>query len=57
MSGIFSELISPTTNIFISEKSGGRREADGGLGSDYDKCHTLNHMFLLKLSDRPKEDL
>lgn len=24
---------------------------------DDDKCHTLNHMFLLKLSDRPKEDL
>lgn len=28
-----------------------------GPGPDYDKCHTLNHMFLLKLSDRPKEDL
>lgn len=35
----------------------GRRDAAGGPGSDYDKCHTLNHMFLLKLSDRPKEDL
>lgn len=28
-----------------------------GPGSDYDKCHTLSHMFLLKLSDTPKEDL
>lgn len=28
-----------------------------GPGPNYDKCHTLNHMFLLKLSDRPKEDL
>lgn len=28
-----------------------------GPGPDGDKCHTLNHMFLLKLSDRPNEDL
>ncbi len=28
-----------------------------GPGPDDDRCHTLNHMFLLKLSDRPKEDL
>lgn len=57
MSGMVSELIPPTTNIFISKKRGGRKEADGGPESDYDKCHTLNHMFLLKLSDRAKEDL
>lgn len=39
-----------------------RNEEEGrnrikGRGSDDDKCHTLNHMFLLKWSDRPKEDL
>lgn len=33
------------------------KEANGGQESDYDECHTLNHMFLLKLSDRAKEDL
>lgn len=60
MSEMFSELIPPTTNMFISDK--GRRKEGGrnrmkGPGPDYDKCHTLNHMFLLKLSDRPKEDL
>lgn len=41
---------------------GSRNEEEGrhrikGSGPDDDKCHTLNHMFLLKWSDRPKEDL
>ena len=38
------------------QTAGGRNEMKG-RASDDDKCHTLNHMFLLKLSDRPKEDL
>lgn len=39
------------------KEEGGGRNRMKGPGPDYDKCHTLNHMFLLKLSDRPKEDL
>ena len=46
----------PTCSFQVKKRGGGRNRMKGP-GTDDDKCHTLNHMFLLKLSDRPKEDL
>lgn len=60
-SQISSALILPTTNVFTADKTNRTIKRRGGAaggwrvpGSDGDKCHTLNHMFLLKLSDRAK---
>lgn len=58
---ILFALIPPTTNMFTADTKNKTPQRRGGAaggwripGSDYDKCHTLNHMFLLKLSDRAK---
>lgn len=46
-----------TRNMFKSGNTGGQERRLKRYRPDDDKCHTLNHMFLLNSSDRSKEDL
>lgn len=60
MTEMFSELIRPTAttcSFQVKKGEGVEKNRMKGPGPDGDKCHTLNHMFLLNLSDTPKEDL